>query len=707
MGGGGNAINNSRTNLFNHTINICKLIDLGFNGPKFTWTNKRKINPIFERLDRGFGNDEWLTKYPNSCIWHLPRISSDHAPILCTMDNIPKLSGVKPFRFEPMWIQDPSFEGVVHEAWVSEEGPISAKIRRVGNDLSVWNTRTFGNVYVKKKRVLARLKGIQNYLQFNPDSIYHLNLEDTLQSEFMDILMQEEWLWLAKSRIEWINQGDTNTAFFHRSVLIKRQRSTIRSLKDNMGNIISDPSDLEALIRMFYIDLCSTEKTENLRASLQEDPNQINLVTPPSDHEIKNAMFSMKPLKAPGPNGFHPIFFQREWHIVGEEICTNIIEWFRKGSIPDELGQALICLIPKQDNPENVKQLRPISLCNTVYKLVTKILVTRMKPYMPKWVSENQNGFIQGRGIDINLTVASEVLHSMYKKKGKLGWFALKVDLEKAYDRIEWDFVRTCLANHNLNSQSINFIMNCINKAKSTVLVNGKKTEPFNHTRGLRQGDPMSPFLFNICLEHLTGLINQACLQKLWTPFWVGKAKVPISHLMFADDLLIFGRVDESTTFTLRQIMQTFCEMSGQKINEGKSRLTFSPNTMEEHKVLFQETMNIKESESLGLYLGLPLSHLRPKRREVQFVVEKVRRKLALWKTKFLSRAGRLVMIKSSMNSVASYYMQVTQLPKTTLKELDQICNDFLWGDVEGKKTNTPSRTKPHLPAKTYGRAGP
>lgn len=105
---------------------------------------------------------------------------------------------------------------------------------------------------------------------------------------------------------------------------------------------------------------------------------------------------------------------------------------------------------------------------------------------------------------------------------------------------------------------------------------------------------------------------------------------------MFADDLLIFGRVDESTTFTLCRIMQTFCEISGQKIIEGKSRLTFSPNTMNEHKMLFQETLNIKESESLGIYLGLPLSHLRPRRSDVQFVVDKVRRKLALCKTKFI-----------------------------------------------------------------------
>lgn len=110
--------------------------------------------------------------------------------------------------------------------------------------------------------------------------------------------------------------------------------------------------------------------------------------------------------------------------------------------------------------------------------------------------------------------VATEILHSMFKKKGKMGWFALKVDSEKAYDLLEWDFIRQCLIDTNLDPSSVTLIMNCINKATSSVLVTGKKTETFNHSRGLRQGDLMSPLIFNICLEYLTNFINQACNEK-------------------------------------------------------------------------------------------------------------------------------------------------------------------------------------------------
>ena len=368
------------------------------------------------------------------------------------------------------------------------------------------------------------------------------------------------------------------------------------------------------------------------------------------------------------------------------------------------LCEALICLIPKQYPPETVKHLRPISLCNTVYKIVTKIIVNRLKPFMPNLISQNQNSFTKGRGPDVNLVVASEVLHSMWKKKGKLGWFALKIDLEKAYDRLEWSFVRQCLDFQGVDHPTIDLIMDCISKSSSAIIVNGRKGEAFQHTRGLRQGDPMSPYLFNICLETLSHMINQACADSEWTPFWVGRKKVSVSHLMFADDLLLFGGVEEKTAFAVRDILKGFSDMSGQKVNEDKSRLTFSPNTLEAEGLLMQETLGIAKSDDLGMYLGLPLMHTRPKRREVQFIVEKVRSKLAKWKTSFLSRAGRLCLIRSTLSTIPAYYMQDTFLPLATSRDIDQICINFLWGETIGaRKLHLVDRMTTLLPKKEGG----
>lgn len=148
--------------MFKQTIDNCNLLDLGHNGPKFTWTNKRKSNPVYEHLDRGFGNEEWVQSFPNPSIWHLPYISSDYTPILCCFDNPDPVSGEKHIRFAPIWIQDPTFEEVVFKAWNIEETSIKGKLGNVGSELAMWNSRVLGNVYAKKKRLHARPKGIQN-----------------------------------------------------------------------------------------------------------------------------------------------------------------------------------------------------------------------------------------------------------------------------------------------------------------------------------------------------------------------------------------------------------------------------------------------------------------------------------------------------------------------------------------------------------------
>lgn len=139
-------------------------------------------------------------------------------------------------------------------------------------------------------------------------------------------------------------------------------------------------------------------------------------------------------------------------------------------------------------------------------------------------------------------------------------------------------------------------------------------------------------------------------------------------------------------------MLERFCNDSGEKINEAKSKLIFSPNTPTEHKHLFMETLNVEETTNLGTYLGLPISHKLPSRSQVQFIVEKVRARLANWKTKFLSKASRMCLISSTLSTIPTYYMQATSLPASTLNDLDSICNNFLWGEEGGKKIHLVSK---------------
>lgn len=153
-----------------------------------------------------------------------------------------------------------------------------------------------------------------------------------------------------------MEEGERNTRFFHKSVIIKRNRSKILCLRDEVGNAITNPSEISTHILGFYIKLYSSEHIECPRTYRDHpsDPSQTDISQVPGNDEIRKALFCMKPLKAPGPDGFHPLFFQHSWEITGGDVCTNIRNWFHQGQIPGDLSHALICLIPKQKDPETI-----------------------------------------------------------------------------------------------------------------------------------------------------------------------------------------------------------------------------------------------------------------------------------------------------------------------------------------------------------------
>lgn len=266
---------------------------------------------------------------------------------------------------------------------------------------------------------------------------------------------------------------------------------------------------------------------------------------------------------------------------------------------------------------------------------------------------------------------------------------AVKIDLEKAYDRLNWDFIKETLEDIGLPREFVNMVWHCISSSSMRVLWNGEALDEFHPSRGIRQGDPLSPYLFVLCIEKLFQMISCAVDQSLWKPIQVSRGGPKISYLAFADDVLLFAEASEGQISLIKQILNMFCRSSGQKVSEEKTRIFFSQNVDRQLKQAICNISEFQVTNDLGKYLGVPILHSRVNRRSFQFILDKVDQRLSNWKTKNLSLAGKLTLTKSVLQSMPTYVMQTAYIPRFICDEIDKKCRSFLWGDSnEGKRVH-------------------
>ena len=284
------------------------------------------------------------------------------------------------------------------------------------------------------------------------------------------------------------------------------------------------------------------------------------------------------------------------------------------------------------------------------------------------------------------LLFVQELIHTIGRIKGRKGYMAIKIYLEKAYDEIEWSFIREMLIKFNFPANLIDLIMSYVFSVSTSLLFNGGCIDSFCPTRGIRQGDPLSPYLFILCMEFLGHLIQEKCDAKLWSPVKASRSGPSFSYLFLADDLVLFASADPNNCHTIKAVLNEFCLRSGQSVSEAKSRVFFSPNVELDQRDFLSDILGFNSTPNLRKYLGLPLKHAGDHKHDFDFVLDRVKKKLAGWKANLLSMVGRVVLIHASSSTIPNYVMQYAPLPSKILKGIDRVNRNSLWGTTDHVK---------------------
>lgn len=491
----------------------------------------------------------------------------------------------------------------------------------------------------------------------------------------------QEWIWLPKSRLNWAHKGDKNTRFFHVMASCRQNRNAVGSLKFN-GIVYDEPVRVKHEVLNFFkahfTEVWSSRPKlmgnfKSISSTVVADQIEAEF----SKAEIWAAVRSCDGNKAPGPDEINMLFFKKCWKVVKKEVLQFMQDFHQYGKLVGGLNSSFITLVPKKDNPISLGDYRPISLIRSLYKIISKVLANKIKLVIPSIISEEQSAFVEGRSILDGILIANEIVD--WWKKTKRRGIILKLDFEKAYDSVNWSFLLAMMKNLGFGAKWLSWVQECISNIRVSVLVNGSPTSEFSPSRGIRQGDPLSPFLFNIVVEGLNILLTRARELNLFKGGVIGANEISVSHLQFADDSIIFCEANWEEVMNIKRVLRCFEMISGLRINYHKSVIS-GIGVQDDLLAAIAGRLNCKCQKRPFKYLGMPLGANPGRLKTWKPIVDRVKVKLASWKRRFLSLAGRLTLIKAILSSLPVYYLSLFKMPEGVARELDKIQAAFLWG---------------------------
>ncbi|GJS99827.1 RNA-directed DNA polymerase, eukaryota, reverse transcriptase zinc-binding domain protein [Tanacetum coccineum] len=397
----------------------------------------------------------------------------------------------------------------------------------------------FSNFITDKEEFLPTAENLRKEVKEVHKEVDMFPHEENIKEKSCQILnkyyeaIQDKYSFLChKAKVEWLKEGDRNTAFFHKTVKERVHRGRILTIRNEEGVIFENDDVAVQIVKHFEDFLGKSRPMQKLSSRNAIFLNKLNneealkMVRPVRNSEIKNAMFDIEDSNALGPDGHTLRFYKSAWSIIGKEVCTAVREFFLRG------------------------------------KLLGEIMTNRIKGVLGSLVNENQSAFIGGRHITDNILLSQELFRG-YNRKLNIKKISFKIDLQKAYDTISWEFIKDYLVMFGFHEKMIRWIMTYVTTTKFSISVNGERVGYFKRDRGLRQGDPISLYLFTLVMEVLNLLIRKNIEENGEFKYHYGYKNLRITHLCFADDLLVFCHRDCNSVKVIKKSLDEFSGLSG------------------------------------------------------------------------------------------------------------------------------------------------
>lgn len=666
-----------------------------------TWRNRRIGEAaLARRLDRFIMKGSMFRQIHLYKQWVGFGGISDHYPIYLELSG-PNKKPKAPFKFNHGWLQDPSYIKLVKDYWT--QNPIDRAdtlAKGFCMNLSQLKHRSIEWAREKNKQDNIALAHIEaNILSLTDErGLGFITAEDKahmveLEFQKQKILKEQEETIRLRSRATWLKAGDENTRFFHSYAKGRKVKYTIWSLPTPDGEVADTFPKLARMGSSHFRNLykqpqaASIAEIINIAGHFHKFVNEDeaeHLFDPVTPEELESTIKWFKKDRSPGPDGWTIEFYIAFYEFISNDLLRVIEECRETGSLYNAINSTFIALIPKSDSPSSFDDYRPISLCNVLYKIISKIIANRIRPILSRHISPHQFAFLEHRQIHEAVGAAQEALHSIWTKHMKA--IILKIDLASAFDRVSWLYLKMILIHLGFPQNFISWIMACITTPTFNLLINGSASQCFHSERGLQQGCPLSPLLFLIIMDALSRLIDSAKRNGDFNGLRITD-ECTLTHLLFVDDVMIFldGSIRDSRAFS--NIINLFSSATGMLANHSKSSIILYRTSIHESLIAQQCFPYSTHPLDQGLkYLGFRIKPVCSRITDWIWLVAKLEKRLNTWSHRYLSRAGRLVLVKAVLEATPVYWMALTWIPRSILARLQQTCNRYLWNGNQEKR---------------------